>query len=259
MDCEKFDALVQEMLDARRIVPLDPAAQWHRQECGECAEYYDLYCQLLKLTEPSADGRRAGLPGSAEPWNRETRVAGGGGEVGVDVRLATAPVVAAAVYPLARTVRRPVRQLWGLSVVSAAVVAAALLITLIRWQLPANDPADLSTMAGSSSGLDETRGQAIDTSSPTADGNPVAGNLLASDPAGTTELDREELRRLAQSWDQSVVAWDRGWQQMAVGRVRAHQIPGIQPAVYPITGAVEAFRKNMIVRKQNGLAAGLRW
>jgi hypothetical protein len=68
-----------------------------------------------------------------------------------------------------------------------------------------------------------------------------------------------EMRELTRQWDESVVAFDQGWRQMAMGRVRAHQLPGIQPAVYPITGAVEAFRRNLIVRTDNGAAAGLRW
>lgn len=106
--------------------------------------------------------------------------------------------------------------------------------------------ADRAELGGSEFALKNRRPDA-----PLADG-PVARGSAAD----ATALDINQLTR---DWDQSVVAFDQQWQQLAASRASAHQIPGIQPAVYPITGAVEAFRSNLIARSSNGHPAGLRW
>lgn len=129
----------------------------------------------------------------------------------------------------------------------AAIVAALLLVSVgwVAWRLTPM-PAELAR--------------------PEAESTLVPGESIVSRggtqrlaQTQTAPLASDDLRELARNWDDSVVAFDRGWQQMAAGRVRAHQIPGMQPAVYPITGAVEAFRKTWIRRNPDGLAAGLQW
>lgn len=127
----------------------------------------------------------------------------------------------------------------------AAVVSATLLLVAVGWMAWRLTPANpqLSRLS----------------TEPSSAATEAAGSATGTQEAVATPLASANLREIAKNWDDSVVAFDRGWQQMAVGRVRAHQIPGMQPAVYPITGAVEAFRKNWIRRNPDGLAAGLQW
>lgn len=133
----------------------------------------------------------------------------------------------------------------------AAAVAALLLVSVgwTVWQLTPRLGLGPQASAGSAA-------ESISPSDESAVALAGSPRLAGPEPAPVTSGD---LREMARNWDDSVVAFDRGWQQMAAGRVRAHQIPGMQPAVYPITGAVEAFRKNWIRRNPDGLAAGLQW
>jgi len=257
MDCDDFDALVQEMLDCRRIVPLDLAAERHRELCLECAQHYDFYCQLLKLTEDPTAPRiawQAPHQGAAEVKLAPPTVSAGPAiRSAADVsRESQRPTVA----PTGRSVRLADHRRWSLPLLALGTVAASLLAGVVAWQWPQSALDQPAAFLGGSG--TERIVEGFPHASPSADGRNGVRPEEALAGRGP-DFGSPELREFAKRWDDSVVAWDRGWQSMAAGRVRAHQIPGIEPAVYPITGAVEAFRKNMIIRNQNGLAAGLRW
>jgi len=141
---------------------------------------------------------------------------------------------------------RSTRDRWAplAAIVTAAVVLLTVGGLVWRWNLTDHEMAQPTT---------------VEATPPPAFHSASAGAEPGLVDARPVPLVTEDLREFTKNWDDSVVAFDRGWQQMAVGRVRAHQIPGMQPAVYPITGAVEAFRKTWIRRNPDGLAAGLQW
>ena len=277
MECRDFQAMVNELLDCRQPLQLADEASQHAANCAECSQQFSLFQQLeclfgageQRLSERSGcsddDPRLAewvqeclSLESSYAASN-QTSVAGASASFDpVPVALASVtpvPIAMVAEQPpvgndVSRAKRLPdrsrgsrhqaVMMALGLSLVAGLAV-------LSNWNgfgggpLGDSDKAELQAGGGT-------------TTIQTRDSNP-----LAVAQASPTPVDVADLQDMAKNWDESVVAFDRSWQNMAVGRVRAHQLPGIQPAVYPITGAVEAFRKNMIVRNQNGLAAGVRW
>jgi hypothetical protein len=253
MECQQFDELIQEMLDCRQFRPLPDDATDHVRSCTHCRSNYSFYQQLGALTA-SPCSHRHGFDSLAETVE----------EVGIHE-----PVLA----PVLRL--QPARQPGGMWRQHWLAVAALLCLSLVAWRYwPGGGEIDPNTMplavVSESDPVNAPLASGLVSSDAHVLGDPAANIELASkvvagveskppaDPLPTYPTP-DDFQKLTAGWDESVVALDRQWQQMAAGRVRAHQIPGLQPAVYPITGAVEAFRKTMIVRNQNGVAAGVRW
>jgi hypothetical protein len=267
MQCSDFDAYINDLLDSRRALSLNDDAWSHQEACEACRSSYHFFRQLEALTEGVRQDRGTVVQSIADRTHATTTHDGVAAQL-VRRCLERQPESSdfdPALVPLAQVVSRPVgfkgampeseraqsvfrgRAIWG----SALAIGACTLLTLAanrEW-------------FGGLIGNENNGRSSILVETPSVKG--LGGSeLAATDDAA--RLAGAELHELAKKWDESmvdesVVAFDRGWQQIAVGRVRAHQLPGLEPAVYPITGAVEAFRKNMIVRNQNGLAAGLRW
>jgi hypothetical protein len=262
MDCRDFEALIHEMMDRRQSLELDGESMQHHDACDKCRHQFVFFQHLDGLFAPEFAGNR-----DASWSTMEDRC--------------LANVVQRCVTASPRELRTN-RPNVPLALMSVATVPMAM---VARIQTQPNDAA--SRLLGRGGGRRRLYvagvvlsccvalrlaafpfwGENLNLTGiekpVTADSSSSPVSPSVSDTsigvAPRTELAVSELHELTKNWDESVVAFDRGWQNMATGRVRAHQLPGIQPAVYPITGAVEAFRKNMIVRNANGLAAGVRW
>lgn len=272
MDCNRFETHVNDLLDARQPLVLDELAFEHQLGCDSCSRLFDVYYQMANLTAgPASKEQLLRMPGVDPSIEAEdlspvtpTRVSQLISQCLLDNRGTGIDVEEPILAPLA----------FGGSVTSKVVANSG------------KNPRDRGRFRSRSSlftalslGFCAVVGFTVYrfTVTPDGQGHGLQAGIIASEGPEPKSADRPEnpgvadtaiaaanLQQLAESWDESivdesVVAFDRGWQQIAVGRVRAHQLPGMQPAVYPITGAVEAFRKNMIVRNPNGLAAGLRW
>lgn len=266
MDCDKFEAEINDLLDARQPLLLNESAWEHQLHCDSCGSLFKFYGQMAKLTsehsshshsaEPVADAW-ASSPNDPRLTHLVSQCLQDNRDFGPDLE---EPVLAPLAFLAANSnqvvasnsKRSKLRDRFGArSMLVAALTLGFCLVIGVFFQRIVMDPQNHSS--GPQDGMASV-------------GVPERGTN--DNPTGTTGNDTAlaaaNLQQLAGNWDESavnesVVAFDRGWQQIAVGRVRAHQLPGMQPAVYPITGAVEAFRKNMIVRNPNGLAAGLRW
>lgn len=267
MDCNRFEAEINDLLDARQPLLLQESAWEHQLHCESCSSLFTFYRQMAKLTaEPSS--RPASVEPIAHVWSssspNDPRLTQLVSQCLHDNQGFKSELEEPVLAPLAFGVANPSQavasntgranfrdRIRSRSAVFAALTlgfCAVVGVFVTRFFMdPGNQ--DSGPHAGiATAGVPEP-GTRDKNENPTVD---------------ETAMAAANLKQLAENWDESVldesvVAFDRGWQQIAVGRVRAHQLPGMQPAVYPITGAVEAFRKNMIVRNPNGLAAGLRW
>lgn len=291
MECSEFEAILQDRLDRRLPLPLGDDARTHLRQCFACEQDYQFFQQLARLTQnPTPKARIETTPPETTADPNLDQVIGRcvaalgpeletehftDGPVDQDgwerwpdesVALPGHPPTTDDGIPLAPWVSlpdqngldnrssnlgnsnlgnsNPRRSADRLAALAAVVSAALLLVAVgwLAWSLTPTPP--------------QLTGQATESSDATTE---AAGAVTGPEGLAATPLASENLRDIAKNWDDSVVAFDRSWQQMAAGRVRAHQIPGMQPAVYPITGAVEAFRKNWIRRNPDGLAAGLQW
>lgn len=253
MDCRDFEAFIHEMMDHRQPIILEDESMQHHADCDLCRHQFNFFQHFEVLFATEFSGSRDAAWGTMEDRclaNVVQRcVTGSSPELETnrpDVPLAqvaaiqTRPDDSAARWLGRRTKRRA----WML--VAGLVLSGCLALTLATFPFW-GDSSNVTGIEGPETA--QSPSSQIDAS--TAD--------TSIGISSRSELAVSELHELTKNWDESVVAFDRGWQNMAIGRVRAHQLPGIQPAVYPITGAVEAFRKNMIVRNPNGLAAGVRW
>ncbi len=252
MECQQFDELIQEMLDCRQFRALPDDATAHVRSCTHCRANYSFYQQLGALTSSPCSQNHifVSLADTVE-------------EVGIPD-----PVLA----PVLRL--QAARQPFGMWRHWLAV-AALLCLSLVAWRFwPGGGEIDPNAaplaVVSESDPATSPLGSSLASSGSHVLGDPATNIELASNEVAggesktpayllSTYPTPDDFQRITAGLDESVVALDRQWQQMAAGRVRAHQIPGLQPAVYPITGAVEAFRKSMIVRNQNGVAAGVRW
>lgn len=268
MDCRDFETLIHEMMDRRQPLELDGESMQHHDACDKCRHQFVFFQHLDGLFAAEFAGNRDASWSTMEdrclanvvqrcvtdsPRELETN------SPNVPLALASVATVPMAMVPVAMVAPIQTRlddsatQLLGrrsgrgqLMLVAGVVLSCCLAVTLAVFPFWGEN----SNVTGIEKSVTaDSRSNPRDPS--------IADTSVGVAPR--TELAVSELHELTKNWDESVVAFDRGWQNMATGRVRAHQLPGIQPAVYPITGAVEAFRKNMIVRNPNGLAAGVRW
>ncbi|MDP1561361.1 MAG: hypothetical protein Q8M16_08190 [Pirellulaceae bacterium] len=251
MDCRDFEAFINELLDRRLPLDLNDAASEHQAACDDCRSDYAFFHDLDGVVGSRIDAAANGL------WkNSEDRLVAdlvqrclnedllGFNSDAVPVAMVSKSEVIAP--PLAKRAPRTgdrSNSARRVTLFSALALGACLVLSIGTfsywgWNAKPDGPADFA---------EKSQGQVN------------GSNAAKVAEREKTQLAVSELQELTKNWDESVVAFDRGWQNAAVGRVRAHQLPGIQPAIYPITGAVEAFRKNMIVRNPNGLAAGVRW
>ncbi len=247
MECREFEAFIDELLDRRLPLELDEFALEHQAACGDCRSRYVFFSNLDGVV-----GSRMDAAANRSWQSSEDRLvadliqnclqAESDPETSSRIPVAmVAPIVPVAMMATRGGQRKRLRD--NPILISGLALGACVVLSIgTSWFWNANN-ANVGT--GGSNILAESSDRQV-------------GGVKNSD-GGETQLAVSELQELTKNWDESVVAFDRGWQNMAVGRVRAHQLPGIQPAVYPITGAVEAFRKNVIVRNPNGLAAGVRW
>lgn len=251
MDCRDFETFINELLDRRLPLDLNNAAAGHQAACEECRNNYIFFQDLDRVVGSRIDAASNGL------WkDSEDRLVAdlvqrclsadllGSNSDAVPVAMVSRS--AALAPPLAKLApaasSRSTSKYW-VTLVSALALGACLVLSIAAF----------SFWGGSR----DTEG--VFELAEKSQGRVNGSNAAKVAERAETQLAVSELQELTKNWDESVVAFDRGWQSAAVGRVRAHQLPGIQPAVYPITGAVEAFRKNMIVRNPNGLAAGVKW
>lgn len=282
MDCRTFDARLQLQMDTRQPVSLDAESRLHLLTCNACEEVFRFYAEMDGLfgavgetfdqTAYATDGtsrKGAGLEDRAawEPVLAPVIRAGkaemshggsiGGSSVGLrrDMR---SPLTSAVTRATERANGRGsfASGRWGM----AGMWAAALLILVLPLSAmifavyQKNNAVDSASLSVSS-----VPEGAIASQPP---GRLRSGAALRSDGSlleSGQGLAREDFETITENLDRGVVTFDRGWQKLAFGRVRAHQLPGVQPAVYPITGVVEAFRRTMIVRNDRGVAAGVRW
>lgn len=253
MDCRDFETFINELLDRRLPLDLNNAAAGHQAACEECRNNYIFFQDLDRVVGSRIDAGSDGLCQDSEDRLVADLVQRclsadllGSNSDAAPVGMALVSKSAALAPPVAKlapiAVNRSTSK-YSVTLVSALALGACLVLSIGAFSFwGGNRDADRAVeLAGKSQGH--------------VDGS----NAAKVSERAETQLAVSELQELTKNWDESVVAFDRGWQNAAVGRVRAHQLPGIQPAVYPITGAVEAFRKNMIVRNPNGLAAGVKW
>jgi hypothetical protein len=282
MDCRTFDERLQLQMDARRPVSLDAESRLHLLTCNACEEVFRFYAEMDGLfgaggeafaqTAYGTDGtsrfdadreESAALEPVLAPVIRagKAEMSHGGSIRGSSVglrRTVQSPLTSSVTVALER--RNGPGNLasgrWGMAGMwaAAALILALPLSAMIFAVYQKNNAVDSASLSVSS-GPDG----AFASQTP---GRVPSGPALGADgalPGSGQGLVREDFEAITENLDRGVVTFDRGWQKLAFGRVRAHQLPGVQPAVYPITGVVEAFRRTMIVRNDRGVAAGVRW
>jgi|GEM_PF-1948134 len=260
MDCHQVESEIQDLLDLRRPLVLSVSSVEHCADCASCQGFLDVFAAVSGsislfadsgMESCSTDGTldstvKAALAGgfSHQLQGFSRNVASDGAliplaEVAVEVRQA---------QPLGQSLFRTksgasIRDFRANVVrVIAFAAAASVLLTIVglNWRLFVGDGAS-------------PLNQSIAGSSKSARSNDRQHR------AAGVQNKNVDLIEIAAKVDQSAIAFDQGWHRLASSRITAHQIPGIQPAVYPLTGVVEALRESLIARHDSGQASGFRW
>ncbi|MBL8855244.1 MAG: hypothetical protein JNK57_14860 [Planctomycetaceae bacterium] len=247
MECREFEDFINELLDRRLPMELDELASEHQLACEDCRSRYIFFSNLDRVVGSRMDAAANGSWKSSEDRLVADLIQNClHGEKDAEHASGIPVAMVAPMVPVAMMVRPggQRKRMWNHPILISGLALGTCLVLSIgtSWFWSGND----------------SNVQTSDANILAKSADSQVGGVKSAD-GHETQIAVSELQELTKNWDESVVAFDRGWQNMAVGRVRAHQLPGIQPAVYPITGAVEAFRKNVIVRNPNGLAAGVRW
>lgn len=264
MDCHLFESEIQEMLDDRRPVVLSTAAEEHCIECATCQEFFRIFAVVggnrwnglenLELDwEPFSSTERfdsavkaalafgtsehvehlASEVSSSEAMIPVAQVAVEHGAMQNDGVLSRTESGTASSFSYFQANRRR----WIYAVAAASIILGAI---GLGWR-----------------GLND--GGSSQPNPSIADSSQAMPPQSRSGRFRSRTNQNVDLNGIAAQVDQSAIAFDQGWHSLASSRKTAHQIPGIQPAIYPISGVVEALRENLIARHDSGQASGFRW